>query len=237
MSKALKIIHHLTQAHVHLFRLFIFVAFMICSLAFPLYAEEETAAPVETTTYEVTEQAGTYPIELTTYDEATQSYIKEIRYITVVFPRTVVSKAYKEAIDASDVVVYKDTLAKITDEELIKIAKARAWSTYDASPIPITKVEKKLKDKTNGIYAVSFSTAKDTTVTVHMMGSEQNELPVAITKLEQYFTYPEMIRELNQQTFKIGGLFVLLFIITILIYFYTNKNIDEAEDVLYDTIK
>ncbi|MCP1108859.1 hypothetical protein [Ohessyouella blattaphilus] len=115
---------------------------------------------------EVTEvkRAGTYPVKIAAQDEGEE--IEGIVYITVTYDYTVTSKVHREGIDASDFEFTKaEEMKEFTKTEMIRRARAHAWSLEDGSEVPITKVV--TNQITENYGEISYSTQRGTTITIH----------------------------------------------------------------------
>lgn len=128
----------------------------------PFFAQTKIT---EDTSRTQTEEAGTYPVEIV-YTTDDGRNLKKTVYITIRYPKTNTSELIGEGIDAMDVSLDPEIFEKLTDEDIIKLAKAHAWLLVDGSNIPITVANKKHINNNPNIYEVTFATANALSVTV-----------------------------------------------------------------------
>ncbi|MDF9838263.1 cell division inhibitor SulA, partial [Breznakia sp. PFB2-8] len=73
-----------------------------------------------------------------------------------------------EGISANDFRISKEEATTITDEQMIKLAQARAWKLDGLADVEITKVDRGSFEAKKGVYEINFATNEGTTITVEV---------------------------------------------------------------------
>ena len=173
-------------------------------------------------------EAGTYPVYI-----ADESGAKTVKiYVTILFPRTVVSEGYSEAIDAYDLNIEEGTFQKLTDAHLIELAHARAWDTNNGDPIPVETVERVAVDGSAGLYHVTFGTSRGTKTTINVLEVSKKTLEEGLFSDEYYLN---MWKYNSFSTLLLLLLFLTIIPILILtmLYWYSQRKIKKVNSLLY----
>lgn len=206
------------------------VIFLACvgSFMVPVQAlQPSTKEPISQEELQYLEEAGTYPVRLQIQDGRVTE--ERIVYVTVTFPRTIVSEVYQEAIDAYDFELAQATIDELSNEQLIALARAHAWSTYDGHAIAITDVQ--VSGSASG-YLVSFATELGTSITVNARVVPE----VIFADAKSY--YYSGFGLLQEYTFLIVTFLIILFLVLpiiflTLLYFRSQRLYKDTEKLLY----
>ncbi|GBU11204.1 hypothetical protein AwErysi_08200 [Erysipelotrichaceae bacterium] len=173
-------------------------------------------------------EAGVYPVQI--YDPITNEQI-EIA-VTVLFPRTIVSEKYAEAIDASDFQVEEGIFDMLTDSEIIELSRVRAWETKSGNPLEVVVVSKEKKHGNSGLYSVKFQTKNKTSIEIQVLEVQKKTLVSGFFGTEYYLGFQEY-SNYSQTYFLI--FFVTVIPIIILGYFYLRSylKIRKVSRLLY----
>lgn len=193
--------------------------------------QNEPPAYVDDSQLNETTEAGTYPIDLI-YEDENGVQTKRTIYVTIAHRRTQENNDAAEAIDAYDLELNIGEFSKLSDTELIQLAKAKAWNTKNGQAILIPIVERQIIDKNAGIYEASFKTAKGTATTIHITELENMYMQIG----DKYLNY-----EMNYVV-TVFSIISLILVIFLLIIFYLNikstvKEVDEVTNLLQDKIE
>lgn len=172
------------------------------------------------------EKAGTYFYPFTYTDE--NGVVSETQQqATIIFPYSVLNFELREGIDAKDIHTNIKNVDFLSHDELIKLARAHAWSMNDGSTIPIEKVElTKENTKPGSSWKATFSTNKNTSISVDVYISE-NEV---IESKDKYININGV------RTFNPRDLFWLLVIILLLPLIIYTISFRFVETKYRDTI-
>ncbi len=143
-------------------------------------AEASDATLIGSANAEAIETTTGKPVPITTVDRAgLQAVVGEydVTFATAkgtnttvgatVKENVVISPENKEVIGANNFILAKDQVATVTDADLIKLAKAEAMNTETGEIVAVTTVDKSQLQAETGVYAVTFATAKGTSVTAN----------------------------------------------------------------------
>lgn len=189
-----------------------------------------TASNVEVVSepdYEAIYEAETYPIIFRFTDDNGNVVEKEIR-VTVKFQRTNENEAYKEVIDAHDVVIGKGLIEEFSNEQLLYLVKARAWRT-DTNEAVSVSVEKFTRTATD-YHELIVTTENGTKTTVHIFESEF----AGESTLVQYFDFYEKNNwGYSMFTFATGVLVVVPMLIFAFSFGHVQKEIEVLQKIFY----
>lgn len=201
--------------------------FVFSMLLFSLGAKAIFAENESLTKQQIIE-AGTYPVYI-----ADESGAKTVKiYVTILFPRTVVSEEYSEAIDAYDLNIEEGTFQKMTDSHLVELAYARAWDTNSGDSIPIATVERVTVDGSAGWYHVTFGTSRGTKTTINVLEVSKKTLEEGLFSDEYYLN---MWKDDSFSTLLLLLLFLTIIPILILtmLYWYSHQKLKKVNSLLY----
>ena len=193
---------------------------LLTFLAYPLQATTVDTENIDQTS------AGTYPVTVTYIDETSGQKITKTAYMTVTYPKTTINKELGEGIDAHDIITEKHE-PPLTNEQLITMADAHAWSLEDGSSIPITNVTRTIKDPSINLYQIVFATAKGTTATIQLLETDTTTMFV---ETQEYIYLEDENSSFQTATlisiFTLGALpLLLLAVVYIIIQRQSNKMI------------
>ncbi|TLG72962.1 hypothetical protein [Culicoidibacter larvae] len=198
-------------------------------LAMPVQASQPlTKEPISQEELQYVEEAGTYAVRLQIRDGNVTE--ERIIYVTVTFPRTIVSEVYQEAIDAYDFELTNADIGELSEVQLIALARAHAWSTYDGHEIAIASV--RTSNSASG-YLVSFATELGTSITVNARVVPE----VIFDDAKSY--YSSGFGVLQEYTFVVVTVLIILFLVVPLVlitilYFRSQRLYKETEKLLYE---
>jgi len=208
--------------------IFLFILFLSFFAPMSLMAfETQQPLAIDDTILQEARIAGSYPVTFTFAGKDGKTYTETV-YITITYLRTIVNEVTNEAIDAHDIEVEKGLLVKLSDADLIRLTKARAWVTNNNSNIVITKVERQLKNADNGTHIVTFFTEQGSQVAVNIIETEE-VLAVDNRKYYSFSTFDNWYLS----PFKIMGFLIMGFIVLIYTYLNSSKKVDEVNKLLY----
>lgn len=107
-------------------------------------------------------ELGSYSISFSTLKGTTVTVRVTVR------SNAVINSENQERISANDFVISVNQAATVSDQTLIELANATAASTVDGTAVAITSIDKTDLTGKMGIYPVTFSTAKGTSITVNV---------------------------------------------------------------------
>lgn len=145
---------------------------------------------------EIIEQdtAGTYPVKITYIDEVTNETITKTIYMTVMYPKTVISNINGEGIDAQDIIISEKNAENMSTTDIINQAKAHAWKLEDGSEISIVSVEVEAIESNIGLYKIILSTEQGTTATIQMLKTKE-QLLIADKQYTFFETFGQTFEE------------------------------------------
>lgn len=213
---------------------------LLCILLLTLTTQQlnaETIGIIDDSALSSTNEAGTYPVVISHRTSDGKEYETTI-YVTIYRRNTQENKEAKEAIDAQDATIQKGYFEELTDLELLKVINARAWSTVNGDPIPITTVERKLVNDDLLIYEVTIATAKGTKTTVKVIERDEafmsNNMEYASQSLNLFSSTPTFYWHLE-----LLALLMLASPVVLLLFNYwrEQKMVKHVNELLYRQAK
>lgn len=207
---------------------FLIIGILMCTMmiARPLSATPPTV--IDENTLADIEVAGTYPVRIS-YTTPTGEVVTKIVYITVHHPKTIVDEETREGIDASDAEVPHGMVQTLTNQDLINLTKAHAWNINNGAPVAIQVESLQLINAELGIYEVTFTTTKGSSITVKI-------LETAEIMFQQQETYLNLTT-ISGNSFLFENLLLLIIAIPIILLFFNylqmKKEIRETQAILY----
>ena len=178
------------------------------------------------------ESAGTYPVPIF-YETEEGERIEKTIMVTIYYPKTVENPKDLEAIDAHDIELSEDVFSSLSNEELIRLSSAHAWSLVMGDALEITQIIRKKVDNLNGIYEVTFATAKGTAVTIQVLCQSK---AVNTVNTQKYFYFSSQRKYFFYWVFMI--IILILCIISTIYYMKKmRKNAESIDSLLYEKLE